>query len=180
MKKLVSIIILLLALAASACAQAFRDATNLGLIACMPKIHAVQTANAHPLERAFMRVRQHAGHEATPEGIVEAMTWARSHRSEVMWPWEEEPASVAEGILDDETYDWAPVVGGMLATDGSPVLVSEETLREANDLAREDTGIDVSHTGSSGLAGLLNLARRGELRPDERVAVLFTGVNRGG
>jgi threonine dehydratase len=165
---------------ASACVRAFEDAALLEAPERLPKIHAVQTANAHPLERAFMRVRQHAGHEATPEGIVEAMTWARSHRSEVMWPWEEEPRSVAEGILDDETYDWAPVVGGMLATDGSPVLVSEDVLREANDLAREATGIDVSHTGSSGLAGLLNLARRGELRPDERVAVLFTGVNRGG
>jgi threonine synthase len=95
-----------------------------------------------------------------------------------MWPWEEEPRSVAEGILDDETYDWAAVVGGMLATDAAPVLVSEETLHEANDLAREATGIDVSHTGSAGLAGLLELARRGELRREERVAVLFTGVRR--
>jgi threonine synthase len=141
----------------------------------LPRIHAVQTRNAHPLERAFMRVRQRAGHEATPEGIVEAMNWARAHRSEVMWPWEEEPHSVADGILDDETYDWAAVVGGMLATDGAPVLVAEDGLREANDLAREATGIPVSHTGSAGLAGLLELARRGELHHGERVAVLFTG-----
>jgi threonine synthase len=138
----------------------------------------VQTRNAHPLERAFMRVRQRAGHEGTPEAIVEAMEWARSHRSEVMWPWEEEPRSVAEGILDDETYDWAAIVGGMLATDGAPVLVSEDSLREANALAREATGIDVDHTGSAGLAGLLELAGRGALRRDERVGVLFTGVRR--
>ncbi|MEX2407377.1 MAG: hypothetical protein WD834_08545, partial [Actinomycetota bacterium] len=86
--------------------------------------------------------------------------------------------SVAEGILDDETYDWAAVVAGMLATDGAPVLVSEEALRAANDLARESTGIDVDHTGSAGLAGLLELSRRGELSGDERVAVLFTGAAR--
>jgi threonine synthase len=139
----------------------------------------VQTRNAHPLERAFARVRGRAGEDGTPEGIVGAMTWARTHRSEVMWPWEEEPRSVAEGILDDETYDWAAIVGGLLATDGTPVLVSEERLHEANDLAREATGIDVSHTGSAGLAGLLELASRGELRRDEHVAVLFTGVRRG-
>jgi threonine dehydratase len=163
---------------ASACVRAFEDAALLEAPESLPKINAVQTENAHPLARAFMRVRQRAGYVADPEAIVEAMTWARSHRSEVMWPWEEEPRSVAEGILDDETYDWAAVVGGMLATDAAPVLVSEETLHEANDLAREATGIDVSHTGSAGLAGLLELARRGELRREERVAVLFTGVRR--
>jgi threonine synthase len=125
-----------------------------------------------------MRVRQRAGHEVTPVSAVDAMAWARTHRSEVMWPWEEEPRSVAEGILDDETYDWAAVVAGMLATDGAPVLVSEEALRAANDLAREATGIEVDHTGSAGLAGLLELSRRGELGADERVAVLFTGAAR--
>jgi threonine dehydratase len=163
---------------ASACVRAFEDAALLEAPERLPKIHAVQTTNVHPLARAFMRVRQHAGHEGTPEAIVDAMTWARTHRSEVMWPWEEEPRSVAEGILDDETYDWAAVVGGMLATDGSPVLVSEDVLREANDLAREATAIDVDHTGSAGLAGLIVLASRGELRSDERVAVLFTGARR--
>jgi threonine synthase len=160
---------------ASACVRAFEDAALLEAPERLPRIHAVQTRNAHPLERAFMRVRQRAGHEATPEGIVDAMRWARAHRSEVMWPWEEEPRSLADGILDDETYDWAAVVGGMLATDGAPVLVSEDLLREANALAREATGVAVSHTGSAGLAGLLELARRGELHDAERVAVLFTG-----
>lgn len=164
---------------ASATIRAFEDAAILEAPERLPRIHAVQTANAHPLERAYMRVRQRAGHEATPMAIVEAMRWARANRSEVMWPWEEEPRSVATGILDDETYDWAAVVSGMLATDGSPVLVGEEALVEANDLAREATGIDVDHTGSAGLAGLLELSRRGDLRPGERVGVLFTGARRG-
>lgn len=164
---------------ASACVRAFEDAALLEAPERLPRIHAVQTRNAHPLERAYMRVRRHVGHEVTPQGAVEAMAWARTHRSEVMWPWEEEPRSVATGILDDETYDWAAVVAGMLATDGSPILVDEDTLLEANALAREATGIDVDPTGSAGLAGLLELSRRGELRPDERVGVLFTGVRRG-
>jgi threonine dehydratase len=163
---------------ASACVRAFEDAALLEAPERLPRFHAVQTLNAHPLERAYMRVRQRVGYDSAPEDIVDAMRWARTHRSEVMWPWEEEPQSVAEGILDDETYDWAAVVGGMLATDGSPVLVSEERLREANDLAMQATGINVSHTGSAGLAGLLELARRHDLHRDERVAVLFTGVRR--
>jgi threonine synthase len=163
---------------ASSCVRAFEDAALLEAPERLPRIHAVQTTNAHPLERAFMRVRQRTGHEASPESIVAALEWARTHRSEVMWPWEEQPRSLADGIIDDETYDWAAVVAGMLATDGSPVLVSEEALREANDLARETTGIEVDHTGSAGLAGLLELSRRGELEPEERVAVLFTGAKR--
>ncbi|MGZ8584868.1 MAG: PLP-dependent lyase/thiolase [Actinomycetota bacterium] len=163
---------------ASACVRAFEDAALLEAPERLPTINAVQTENAHPLERAFEIVRGRAGREGSPEGIVDAMSWARSHRSEVMWPWEEEPRSVAEGILDDETYDWAAIVGGMLATDAAPVLVSEERLKEANVLAREATGIDVSHTGSAGLAGLLELAGMGELGRNERVAVLFTGVRR--
>jgi threonine synthase len=164
---------------ASACVRAFEDAALLEAPERLPRIHAVQTASAHPLERAFMRVRQRAGHEGSPEAIVEAMAWARAHRSEVRWPWEEEPKSMAEGILDDETYDWAAVVAGMLATDGSPVVVAEETLEEANRFARDATGIDVDHTGSAGLAGLMDLAGRGEIGPQERVAVLFTGIRRG-
>jgi threonine dehydratase len=165
---------------ASSCVRAFEDAALLEAPEHPPRFHAVQTAGAHPLERAYSRVRLHLGPDATGERIADAMAWARSHRSEVMWPWEEEPTSVAEGILDDETYDWAAVVAGMLATEGGPVLVSEDRLREANDLARSATRIDVSHTGSAGLAGLLELAAAGTIRPAERVGVIFTGVRRDG
>ena len=66
----------------------------------------------------------------------------------------------------------------MATTGGSPVLVSEETLKEANALARSGTGINVDHTGSSGLAGLLCLRDDAGIGPDERVAVLFTGAKR--
>jgi threonine synthase len=164
---------------ASASVRAFEDAALLEAPERLPRFFAVQTANAHPLERAYMRVRQRIGYDATPEDIVDAMRWARSHRSEVMWPWETEPRSVAEGILDDETYDWAATVGGLVATDGTPVLVSEQRLREANELARSATGIDVDYTGSAGLAGLMELVGRGDVGPEERVGVLFTGVRRG-
>ena len=85
---------------------------------------------------------------------------------------------MAHGILDDETYDWLAVVRGMLETGGSPVVVSEKTLLEANELAVDATSIDVDHTGSAGLAGLLDLRGRGEVGPAEAVAVLFTGVRR--
>ena len=44
----------------------------------------------------------------------EALRKAQTHRSEFMWPWEETPASVAHGILDDETCDWHAVVAGLI------------------------------------------------------------------
>ena len=95
-----------------------------------------------------------------------------------MWAWESEPQSIAHGILDDETYDWLAVVRGMLTTGGTPVTVDEERLVEANDLARDTTGIDADHTGSSGLAGLMELLSDGSVEAGESVGVFLTGVTR--
>jgi threonine synthase len=156
----------------------------------VPRLHAVQAEGAAPLRRAYDRVLARLQEELGPEAgsgpvdlddphVATILADAARHRSTYMWPWEAEPHSVAGGILDDETYDWLAVVRGMLASGGSPVVVDEATLIDANDIARESTGIDVDHTGSSGLAGLLDLHRRGFVGPDESVAVLFTGVRRG-
>jgi hypothetical protein len=91
-----------------------------------------------------------------------------------MIPWTE-PHSAADGILDDETYDWLGVVEVMQRSGGRPLVVPESQILEAHDLAR-DTGIPVSVTGSAGLAGLLTDA--GAPAPGERVAVIFSGVAR--
>jgi threonine synthase len=58
------------------------------------------------------------------------------------------------------------------------VVVDEPTLRQANELALECTGIGASPTGTAGLAGLLQLQREGLMAPGVRVGVLFTGVQR--
>jgi threonine synthase len=95
-----------------------------------------------------------------------------------MWPWEQEPTSIAEGILDDETYDWLAVLRGMAESGGVPVVAAEATLKEAHDLARTHTGVAVSYTGSAGLAGLLRLQRDGVIGAGERVVLIFSGVER--
>ncbi|MFM8311629.1 MAG: hypothetical protein ACKOAZ_06985, partial [Ilumatobacteraceae bacterium] len=79
-------------------------------------------------------------------------------------------------ILDDETYDWLPLLEAMEDGNGSPVVVGEDLVLEANRLAHADAGVNASHTGSAGLAGLL--AIRGEVADDERVAVVLSGVRR--
>jgi threonine synthase len=95
-----------------------------------------------------------------------------------MWPWEREPHSIANGILDDETYDWLAVARGMLQTNGKAIVVDEARLEEANRLGRRTTGVNVDHTGSAGLAGLMEFRESGDIRADENVAVIFSGVKR--
>ena len=181
---------------ASACVQAFREAVALGACPRMPAFHPVQTQGGSPLARAHERVSgrilralgKTAGaeperaailHAASSSPIVrETLEYAARHRSGFMWPWEETPRSVASGILDDEAYDWHEVVSGTIESGGWPLVVSEQTLREAHDLARDTTAIHVSHTGAAGLAGLIEMRRSGAAQPGETVAVLFTGVER--
>jgi threonine synthase len=196
---------------ASACVRGLEEALAAGAIDRLPRIHAVQTEAVAPLARAWDRVALDilrrfgspmsageggiraedrprvaatiAGH-ADRRAIFDAIHEAATHRSAYMWPWEDVPHSLAEGILDDETYDWLAVVEGMLLSGGWPVLVSEEDVERANHLAHWSTGIHVCHTGSAGLAGILAMQRQAQGREeaaqlaDERIGLVFTGVER--
>lgn len=142
--------------------------------AALPRTYAVQPVGVHPLARACGRVRLRVD---AGEPLADALDHAARHRSVFMWPWEAEPHSVAHGIIDDETYDWRTCVEAVLASGGAPLVVAESTLREANALA-QDAGYDVDHTGSAGLAGLVDLVRTGAVDPHENVAVLLTGAVR--
>ena len=184
---------------ASACAQGFADAARLGRVARPPRLHAVQTRGGFPLARAYDRLaREIAGSLELPVSINDepsaradallaragdpivdqALRHAATHRSAYMWPWETEPRSIAHSILDDETYDWLAVCEGMIRTGGHPIVVDEDSLVRANTLARETTGIDVDHTGSAGLAALMQIVAGGADLGDETIALLFTGVRR--
>ena len=94
--------------------------------------------------------------------------------SQVMKPWPE-PRSAADGILDDETYDWIADFRAMVESGGRPVVAAESDIVRAHELARA-AGYDVSATGSAGLAGVLTIADR--LHAHERVAVIMSGVER--
>jgi threonine synthase len=130
-----------------------------------PRLHAVQTDSCAPLHRAWVNARSLGG------PIAAASRWG-----ECMWPWEHVGTSAADGILDDETYDWIPVVRAMGEGNGSPIVVPEARVLEANDLGRRTTGINASCTGTAGLAGLLEVLDG--VGTDERVAVIFSGVDR--
>ena len=94
--------------------------------------------------------------------------------ADVMQAWPD-PHSVADGILDDETYDWIADVRAMQASGGRPIVAAETEIVAAHALATE-AGFDVSPTGSAGLAGALTA--RNELAAEERLIVVMSGVAR--
>ena len=101
------------------------------------------------------------------------MRKARSDPEKYMWPWNQ-PDSVASGLLDDVTYDWLPLVEATINSGGTPVVVPETTLIETHQIATSVTGLNVSATGTAGLAGLVETP----LEAGSVVGVLFTGVDR--
>jgi threonine synthase len=182
---------------ASSVIQGFGDALAAGAIDRAPRFYTVQTVGAYPLKRAYDTLADrilervpfviHQGFSPAsdqeraelmmqhPAIIDDELGYARTHRSAFMRPWEKLPRSIAHGILDDETYDWAAVVDGMLKTGGWPLVVNEDRLVDANVFARELTGLSVDHTGSAGLAGLMKAVGIDPRLAFERVAVIFSG-----
>jgi threonine synthase len=153
---------------ASSLMQAFLMAKAAGIVETLPRFHAVQTENAHPLVRAWRLI----------EKSGEPLDTVRSHRSDFMWPWESEPMSIAGGILDDETYDWLSIARGLEASDGLAHTVSEDQLEASQRLAIEASGIQVCVTGAAGFAGLQSARAGNEISSTARPLVLFTGAIR--
>ena len=162
---------------ASGVFQGLQVAERGGLLPRRPRLCAVQTANAHPLLRAFVRARLRARASDPARAIAEA----RRHRHEYMMPWPDPPESIAEGILDDETYDWAAIVEALLETDGEVVLADEGTLLRARDLVERELELRASATGTAGVAGVLAFRAAAASADDmlmKPVAALITGVRR--
>lgn len=126
------------------------------------RLHAVQAEGCAPLDRAWLLA---AGD----------VTGAAAHWAELMWPWDD-PRSAADGILDDETYDWLSVFDAMRRSGGHPVVARESDVLEAHALVHAHTAIDASVTGTAGLAGVLAL--RDQIQPGEHVAVVLSGITR--
>lgn len=123
------------------------------------------------------RALQHDASER--ERLARALDDARRTRARYMWPWESPPHSAAHGILDDETYDFVPVLEAHLRTRGYPLVVNEAQIAMGWSLGREGTSIRADASGTAGLAGLMALRSAGVVGSEEQVVVLFTGAERG-
>lgn len=192
----------------SAVVAALSEAVQSGVLSTLPRVYAVQTSAVAPLFRAYQRILAEIS-KALPAAdrpaiapsffprwakllaqpvhlptVLQVLHFARQHRHAFMWPWTTvgEPHSLARGILDDETYDWACALQGMLSSAGYPVLASEAALARAHAAAKQAGFPRVCATGSAGLAGLLTLMQEDalsyEISDGEDVAVLLTGSER--
>ncbi len=146
---------------------AFAANLSQGLSLSQPdaKLMAVQTEGCAPLERAYRLAGETGG-----------VANAGARWETCMWPWETPPSSIADGILDDETYDWVSVLNQMDATKGRPVVAREVIVKTAWEHGVEYTGINASPTGTAGLAGLVTDRRN--VQDDDNVLVVFSGVLR--
>jgi threonine synthase len=146
---------------------AFASCLGAGLRDIVPGVRlvAVQAAGCAPLARAWQR----AGGDVERGSELVAGQWG-----ELMTPWED-PESSADGILDDETYDWLGVFDAIGGWGDAPVVAAEADIVAAHQLARS-AGFDVSATGSAGLAGVL--ATIEAIQPTECVGVVMSGLAR--
>lgn len=131
-----------------------------------PVLYAVQTEACAPLARAWQSLIE------TGLSGAETLKLAEQHPDQYMQPWDPIGQSEATGILDDVTYDWLPIISGMLASGGGTIVVDETAIAAAHQNGRAVTHIDVEPTGTAGYAGLL------QTRLPEPAVVLFTGVSR--
>ena len=121
----------------------------------MPTVHTVQPVGNGPLGRAFDRICEGgSSHVADETQRLAVMNAAANSRDKFMFPWEN-PHSIAGGILDDETYDWLALCDGMLQTGGTSHAVDDDIICQAKAFATGSFNVPVCHTGSAGLAGLV-------------------------
>jgi threonine synthase len=133
---------------------AFAACLSQGLDHGVPLV-AVQAEGAAPLHAALQR----ANATEHPE-----RKWA-----DIMRPWPN-PHSMADGILDDETYDWIAVRDAITSSGGRSLVVPESAIERAFE-ASVAAGFDVSATGAAGLAGALTEAAHG-VGPSPLVVVM--------
>lgn len=111
----------------------------------LPKLFCVQPDGNGPLNRAYTKMLS--------DNIL--LSEAVKHRSKYMYAWEN-PHSIAHGILDDETYDWVALVNGMSTSNGGSILIDDENICKAKEFAESTFDLNPCHTGSAGLAALIN------------------------
>jgi len=121
-----------------------------------------------------VRVQGPVGAEQRKQ-VIEA---AAASRNEFMYPWED-PHSVAHGVLDDESYDWAHICDGMMETAGSASLVTDVTILQARADGKTASEVTMCHKGSVGFTGVQHMRMMGTAAK-EPVLVVFSGLSRDG
>ena len=139
---------------------ALATSLSLGLGDDVPLV-VVQAEGCAPLDRALQAAR----------GIDDPEhKWAA-----LMTPWND-PASLADGILDDETYDWIGIHRALQRSGGRSVVAPEANIVRAHEIVNS-FGPPTSATGAAGLAGVLTEVESGVL-DDRPIVVVLSGAAR--
>jgi threonine synthase len=128
--------------------KALREARSWGLIERLPRLAAVQAAGAAPFARSFA------------EGFTER------HRVKA------QTVATAIQIGNPASYDRAVVA--MRETDGVVLSVTDAELLEAKAVI-DAAGVGCEPASAVSLAGLRQLVRSGQVKPQERVVAVLTG-----
>jgi threonine synthase len=137
--------------------------------------HPVELLSLHADKISKIAAIISANFESTP--VQSALETIAAHRGDFFYPWNaNEPHSVAEGILDDTTYDGFEIARAMFQTGGVPVILTEEQLTNAWDIGTRCTKLNISATGTAGLAALKSLAASKIIAAQQETAIIFTGV----
>jgi threonine synthase len=132
----------------SAIGKAFRQAYQLGLIAHMPRIAAIQASGANPFFRSFMngfvsRERVQAQTIATAIKIGDPVSYSRARQAI------EESNGIVEEVTDEE------------------ILAAKSVI--------DRSGIGCEPASAATLAGAHKLVERGIIKREERVVGILTG-----
>jgi threonine synthase len=116
-----------------------------------PRMYTVQSEGCAPMVRAF------------ENGAERAEPW-------------ENPQTAASGLRVPGPIGDRLMLQALRESNGGAVAVSDDALLELASTVTASEGIDLSPEGGAALAAAEELARRGEIRPDERVVVYNTGA----
>jgi threonine synthase len=116
-----------------------------------PRMYTVQSEGCAPMVRAF------------ESGAERAEPW-------------ENPQTAASGLRVPGPIGDRLMLQALRESNGGAVAVSDDALLELASAVTASEGIDLSPEGGAALAAAAELARRGEIRPDERVVVFKTGA----
>lgn len=146
------------------------------LINKLPRIFLVQTESCYPLFKTYQKVQKMK--RLHPKlSIKELMQKIGSEGHKFMFPWSANvPESLAEGILDDTTYDWLAIIDGVLKTQGDVLVVKEKEIVDAFNTVKK-LGMNISATGTSGLAGLMQALENKKAKKGEKIGLFFTGID---
>jgi threonine synthase len=132
--------------------KAFQELRDSGWVrGTLPRMFSVQASGCAPVVRAF---------EAGADRCS---------------PWED-PQTVAAGLRVPAPLGDRLMLRALRESGGGAVAVSDEALQTAAAELQTIEGIDAAPEGGAALAGVVELKRRGSVRPDERVVLFNTGA----